>query len=165
MGTSWAGCPPTWLLGLIRGFFPQKKWPLHFEQPFRFRYQGVRSVLEIWDIEASNRKLFLQKQPSHLENLFSKFSFSSRNMRKEYPFLFLFSQKENLFANFSFSSRNWDKEFQISLLFSKFEIFFKFLFLLSKPENRKCHSLSLLKSGESFYKFLFFFSKLEKGIS
>ena len=125
MGTSWAGCPPTWLLGLIRGFFPQKKWPLHFEQPFRFRYQGVRSVLEIWDIEASNRKLFLQKQPSHLENLFSKFSFSSRNMRKEYPFLFLFSQKENLFANFSFSSQNLRKEFQISFLFSKFEIFAK----------------------------------------
>ena len=128
MGTSGAGCPPTWLLGLIRGFFPQKKWPLHFEQPFRFRYQGVRSVLEIWDIEASNRKLFLQKQTvvlvlkililftfgesffkipflvSHLENLFSKFSFSSRNLRKEYPFLFSFSKKENLFANFSFSS-------------------------------------------------------------
>ena len=63
--------------------------------------------------------------------LLKKFSFSSRNLRKENPFLFHFSKVKNTFSNFSFSSRNWGKEFQVSL--------------------------SLLKIGEENIKFLFLF--------
>ena len=64
--------------------------------------------------------------------LLKKFSFSSRNLRKENPFLFHFSKVKNTFSNFSFSSRNWGKEFQVSL--------------------------SLLEIGEKNIKFLFLFS-------
>ena len=50
--------------------------------------QNFQKSIQIWDFEATNRKLFLQKQPvvlkilfSHLENRFSKFSFSSHIWR------------------------------------------------------------------------------------
>ena len=120
----------------------------------------------------------------HLENLFSKFFFSSQNLRKEYPFLFSFAKKENLFANFSFSSRNLRKEFQVSLLgiwdfckkfsfssrnlrienpilflFSKVEnLFTNFSFSSQKWGKEFLSSLSLLQIGEKNFKFLFLLS-------
>ena len=64
------------------------------------------------------------------------FSFSSRSLSREYTFLFLFSKVENIFSDFSFSSRNWGKEIHISLSPLEIgEINFIFLFLLSKLEK------------------------------
>ena len=97
-------------------FSSQKVWNLDVSissRIMRFVFKISLSLLEIGD-------------------LLKKFYFSSRNLRKENPFLFLFSKLENLFSNFSFSSRNWGKEFQVSL--------------------------SLLEIGEKNIKFLFLFS-------
>ena len=52
---------------------------------------------------------------------FLNFSFSSRTLRKENPFLFLFSKVENEFYNFSFSSRTLRQENHFLFLFSKME--------------------------------------------
>ena len=57
----------------------------------------LQSFPNIWDIEASNRKLFLQKQPVVLK------------------ILILFLDLENRFSKFSFSSHIWRIYFQNSL--------------------------------------------------
>ena len=99
-------------------------------------------------------------------------NFSSQNLRKEYPFLFLFSKEENLFANFSFSSRNFRFFFNFSFssqnlkmenailfLFSKVEkLFANFLFPSQNWRKEFQSSLSLLQIGENNFKFLFLFS-------
>ena len=60
------------------------------------------------------------------------FSFSSRSLSIENPFLFLLSKVEHILLEFSFPSRNWRKEFPVSLSsLETGEKNFWFLFLFS----------------------------------
>ena len=142
----------------------------------------------MWDVDnASSQGGDLRRHlKTHLENKFSKISFSSWSLDILFSFLFLFSKVDHLFSNFSFSSQSWRAAFQISpsLLENGEFIFtfsfsfwslrkeYSFLFLFSKVENLFSNfsfssqnwgkdfqiSLSPLEIGENNFKFLFLFS-------
>ena len=79
------------------------------------------SSRKLWTLDFSfssqNRGTGFYISLSLLENgdIVFTFSFSSRSLSIENPFLFLLSKVEHILLEFSFPSRNWRKEFPVSL--------------------------------------------------
>ena len=79
------------------------------------------SSRKLWTLDFSfssqNRGTGFNISLSLLENgdIVFTFSFSSRSLSIENPFLFLLSKVEHILLEFSFPSRNWRKEFPVSL--------------------------------------------------
>ena len=79
------------------------------------------SSRKLWTLDFSfssqNRGTGFNISLSLLENgdIVFTFSFSSRSLSIENPFLFLLSKVEHILLEFSFPSRNWRKEFLVSL--------------------------------------------------
>ena len=102
------------------------------KENFSFSSQKLQTL--DFSFSSQNRGTGFNISLSLLENgdIVFTFSFSSRSLSIENPFLFLLSKVEHILSEFSFPSRNQRKEFPVSL--SPLETGdknFNFLFLLS----------------------------------